>query len=80
MSNDDPFHYDPDEILADPYSHPLHKRYAEINIGVRDRGEQWSKCPNCGEPYQLTQDWSDSTVCSEKCGREYEAYIMNPDW
>lgn len=26
--------YDPDAILADPTAHPIHKMYAEINIGV----------------------------------------------
>ena len=31
--------YDPDAILADPNAHPVHKLYAEINVGIRDRGE-----------------------------------------
>ncbi len=29
--------YDPDAILADPAAHPVHKRYAAINVGIRDR-------------------------------------------
>lgn len=71
--------YDPDIILADPDAHPIHKVYAAINIGIRDRGERWAKCPNCGDPYQLTEQWDDTTVCSERCGQEYAAYVMNPD-
>ena len=63
--------YDPEAILADPAAHPLHKMYAEINIGVRDRGEVWAKCPNCGEPYQITEAWTNPTVCSERCKIEF---------
>lgn len=59
--------YNPDAILADPNAHPIHKMYAEINIGVRDRGERWSKCFNCGVPYQLTPEWDDANVCSTSC-------------
>jgi hypothetical protein len=70
--------YDPDAILADPFAHPIHKMYAEINIGIRDRGEVWSKCPNCGEPYQITEEWQDLTVCSEACYSGYLAYLDNP--
>lgn len=69
-------HYDPDAILADPNAHPKHKQIAAINIGIRDRGERWSKCANCGEPYQITDSWDDITVCSESCSREYTAYLM----
>ncbi len=65
--------YDPDAILADPLSHPKHKAYAAINIGIRDRGESWAKCANCGDPYQLTEQWSNGTVCSESCEREFAA-------
>ena len=60
--------YDPDAILADPNAHPVHKLYAEINVGIRDRGERWVKCMNCGDPYQLTSAWGDPYVCSEPCG------------
>lgn len=67
--------YDPDAILADPTSHPIHKMYAEINIGIRDRGEHWSKCANCGEPYQLTESWSQGTVCSESCFSDFAASL-----
>ncbi|MBD3004637.1 hypothetical protein [Streptomyces sp. 5-10] len=70
--------YDPGAILADPNAHPIHKLYAEINIGIRDRGEAWSKCANCGQPYQLTEKWSADTVCSEQCSAEYLAYVNNP--
>lgn len=68
--------YDPDAILADSDSHPIHRMYAEINIGVRDRGERWGKCMNCGGLFQLTETWSDSSLCSEVCGREYIASIL----
>ena len=64
------FGYDPDAILADPQAHPIHKRYAEINAGIRDRGERWSKCANCGDPYQLGPGWHDRTICSPDCDRQ----------
>lgn len=60
---------------VDPDAHPLHKMYAAINIGIRDRGEQWSKCANCGDPYMLTEDWSDGTVCSERCWNQFAASL-----
>jgi len=68
--------YNPDAILADPDAHPIHKMYAEINIGIRDRGEHWSKCPNCGIPYQITETWGDATFCSEGCQDEFTADLM----
>lgn len=71
--------YDPDAILADPEAHPIHKMYAEINIGIRDRGERWSKCPNCGQPYQLTEEWSNDSICSDRCAAEYVAYLNDPE-
>lgn len=71
--------YDPDAILADPLAHPLHKMYAAINIGIRDRGEQWAKCPNCGDPYQITEEWTNETVCSQNCYDEFLAYLNNPE-
>ena len=63
--------YDPDAILADPDSLPIHRMYAEINIRVRDRGEVWEKCANCGHPYMHTPEWSASTVCSPQCFGEF---------
>lgn len=72
MTND----YDPDAILADPESHPIHRMYAEINIGIRDRGERWSKCANCGQPYQLTEEWSSDTICSDLCESAFVASIV----
>ena len=71
--------YDPEAILADPEAHPLHKVYAMINIGIRDRGERWSKCANCGNPYQLTEKWSSETVCDEGCAAAYLAYLNGPE-
>ena len=67
--------YDPDAILTNPNSHPKHIAYALANIGIRDRGEHWSKCANCGELYQLTPIWGDTTVCSDECYKEFVAYI-----
>lgn len=78
LAEDDPYFYYPDAILADPHAHPLHKVHAMINIGVRDRGEQWAKCPNCGEPYQITEEWSNPTVCSDRCAREFTASLGDP--
>lgn len=78
--------YNPDEILDDPDAHPVHKMYAAINIGIRDRGERWGKCPNCGRPYQivtaqeatpLMPEWTSETVCSVFCGNEYARYLMS---
>ena len=69
--------YDPDAILADPNTHPVHKRYAEINVGIRDRGEQWAKCLNCGDPYQITEQWQDGTFCCDECGAETDDYMRS---
>lgn len=71
--------YDPDAILADPSAPVVHKIYAAINIGIRDRGERWSKCANCGEPYQLNEEWKDETVCSQSCFQSYLSYVQNPE-
>jgi hypothetical protein len=68
--------YDPDAILADPSAHPKHKVYAAINVGIRDRGERWAKCANCGDPYQLTDDWGDATVCSPDCFESFGTYLL----
>lgn len=68
--------YNPDAILADPDSHPVHKQIAEINIGIRDRGERWEKCANCGDPYQRTPAWDVGGVCSERCGDDFSDYLL----
>lgn len=70
-----PADYDPDAILANPLSHPAHVLIARINIGVRDRGEQWSKCPSCGMPYIKTEEWSDETVCSPGCHDAFAEHL-----
>lgn len=67
--------YDPDAILADPASHPKHRAIAAINIRVRDHGEHWAKCANCGDLYQLTNEWSDGTVCCESCFDAFSASL-----
>jgi len=71
--------YDPDAILADPDAHPKHRAIAAINIRVRDHGEHWAKCCNCGDPYQLTEQWPYPDVCSGRCAAQYVAYLNNPD-
>lgn len=72
-----PESYAPYAILADPTSHPVHKMYAEINIGIRERGESWGKCANCGQPYMHSAEWSDSTLCSADCRNSYLDYLNN---
>lgn len=67
--------YDPEAVLADPNAHPLHKMYAEINIGIRDRGERWAKCANCGEVFRQTEAWNSDTVCSQSCETAYILYL-----
>ena len=54
--------YDPDAILADVRA-PQARVIAAINVGIRDRGERWAKCLDCGEPYQLTEQWTSSEFC-----------------
>ena len=68
--------YDPDAILADPFAHPKHKMIAAINIGIRDRGERWAKCLDCGEPYQLTENWQGTEFCSDRCGAAFTADLL----
>jgi hypothetical protein len=69
--------HDPEAILADPQAPEIHRRIAEINIGIRDRGENWSRCANCGDQYQLTEEWGNGTVCSEACDEEYRRYLSD---
>jgi hypothetical protein len=33
------------------------------------------KCKNCGTYFYLTDDWSDTEICSEKCFKEYVDYL-----
>ena len=63
--------YDPDAILADPNADPIHKWYAEINIGIRDRGEKWTKCLNCGTPFQFTAEGPAPLFCDDACEAEF---------
>lgn len=51
-----------------------HVAYEEINNQVNS-GRQWSKCPNCGNPYPLDKEDTSSTYCSSKCAKEYLEYI-----
>lgn len=75
---DDPGFSCPELVLANPNAHPIHKDIARINLRVRDLGERWAKCPNCGQPYQLTEEWSDSSICSDVCAEEYTSYLFDP--
>ena len=59
-------------LLSRPYQLALDKRYAAINIGVRDRGEQWAGCLDCGEPFQSTEAWPYTLFCSAACETAYE--------
>lgn len=59
-----------------PLKHPLHAAYEEINTRVA-QGEMWAKCANCGSPYQMTEEWSDGTVCSRNCHAAYVSYLTN---
>lgn len=68
--------YDPDAILADPSAHPKHKAIAAINIRIRDHGERWAKCANCGDPYQITEAWDNGTLCSLPCEAEFTDYLL----
>lgn len=55
-----------------------HLAYEEINRQIKEEGRQWCKCANCGNPYPLSDDWGDMTVCSTDCWNDYAAYISNP--
>ena len=64
--------YDPDdEILADLNAHPIRKWYAEINIGIRDRGEKWTKCLTCGAPFQFAAAGPTPLFCDDICEAGY---------
>lgn len=52
----------------------IHLAFAEINRQGA-AGRQWTKCPNCGEPYPLDREGSDGTVCSPECFQEYLDYV-----
>lgn len=57
-----------------PDMHPLHAAYAEVNRRVA-AGEHWTKCANCGSPYQMTAQWSNGTVCSSDCYSAFAASL-----
>jgi hypothetical protein len=54
-----------------------HDAYDEINRQGGE-GRQWTKCPNCGNPYPLNKPGANDTTCSSGCWAEYAAYVMNP--
>lgn len=51
-----------------------HLAYEEINRQV-ENGRNWSKCPNCGEPYPLDQEGASMDFCSEGCYIAYVNYL-----
>jgi hypothetical protein len=55
----------------------LHRAYAAINRQAREEGTAWSKCANCGSPY-IVREGGNMTTCSEKCSKDYIAYLSNP--
>lgn len=55
---------------------PEHVFYAGINADIKENGNHYAKCANCGTVYQLTPEWSEGTVCSTSCGREFSNDIM----
>lgn len=57
--------------------HPEHALIAAINADIAQNGTSWTKCANCGQPYQLTEQWVSGTVCSEQCDREFAADIQD---
>lgn len=56
-----------------------HLAYQEINRQVA-AGRQWVKCADCGNPYPITEAWSDSTVCSDTCWINYSNYLESEQW
>ena len=51
--------------------------YAAVNIGIRDRGEAWMKCANCGRLARMDvpEFEGDGTVCSPRCFDEFAASL-----
>jgi hypothetical protein len=56
-----------------------HEAYDEINRQGGE-GRQWSKCPNCGDPYPLDQEGAGGGVCSDSCYVSYLAYLNQPGY
>jgi hypothetical protein len=57
------------------YVHPEHLNVAIINADIQQNHIRWMKCANCGEPYQITEEWSGGTVCSDDCDAEFRASL-----
>jgi hypothetical protein len=55
-----------------------HLAYEEINRQGA-AGRQWSKCPNCGNPYPLDKPGANMDTCSSECWDGYVAYVNQPD-
>lgn len=52
-----------------------HVAYREMNRQIAEEGRQWCKCANCGNPYPLSDEWGDMTVCSSGCWADYASYL-----
>jgi hypothetical protein len=35
-------------------------------------------CPNCGDAYLITNEWSNASLCSPRCVTEYLRYVDAP--
>ena len=57
---------------------PLHMAYALANAETLAGTAFWSKCPNCGNPYNGAQEGANDTTCSRACWDVYLAYVTNP--
>jgi DNA-directed RNA polymerase subunit RPC12/RpoP len=57
---------------------PREFAYALIRKDIEENGTQYFKCANCGQPYVLggEDDWSDTTVCCQRCFDAYLRYIQ----
>lgn len=43
-------------------------------------GTPWNKCMNCGSPYRITPQWSNSTFCTDGCDGEYLDYVTGAEY
>ena len=63
--------------LAKNGQYVSHIAYEEINRQGSE-GRQWAKCANCGNPYPLSPEWGNDTICSQDCFDSYVAYLNDP--
>jgi hypothetical protein len=46
--------------------------------GLMETEPEHGLCPNCGNPYPITAEWSNTTLCSPRCVAEYLRYVDAP--